>query len=488
VCLAVSASATEPNPMVSQYSHHFWGMEKGFPIGTVSTIAQTADGYLWIGTDKGLVRFDGLNFRRFEQASDGSLTIGPVRALLADAQGNLWILLQNTKLLRYHDGTFDFIRGEAENGVTAMALGAKGEIVLSSLTMGALAYDGKQFLAALPAPLFTDPASLLQGETPDQRNTRLSWSPGIIPDRLAVPTSAVISIAATTDGKIWLGTQDRGLLCLRGGRIYAATKDLRPMKINCLLPLENSELWVGTTEGLWRWNGTDLTRARVPSSLLHIDVLSMIRDRESNTWVGTNNGLLCFTSSGVSLSAREVPATGGPATALFEDREGNLWVGSPRGIERLRKSAFVTYPVAGVQSERSGPVYVDQEGRTWFAPVAGGLHWLKGEKKRERDKPRVGPGCSLFDRRKQKGTLGRPAAGRTDASPVQRRQHQNSDLHRNRWTCSKQCLFCLSEPRRDGLGRDSQQGSEQIRRPAIHYVHQRKRSCFRQRCFDSGDA
>ncbi len=188
-----------------------------------------------------MVRFDGFNFRRFEQASDRSLTIAPVRALLADAQGNLWILLQNTKLLRYHDGTFDFIRGEAENGVIAMALGAKGEIVLSSLTMGALTYDGKQFLAALPAPLFTDPASMLQGETPDQRNTRLSWSPGIIPDRLAVPTSAVISIAATTDGKIWR-TQDRGLLYLRGGRIYAATRDLRHMKINCLLPLENSEL------------------------------------------------------------------------------------------------------------------------------------------------------------------------------------------------------------------------------------------------------
>jgi signal transduction histidine kinase/ligand-binding sensor domain-containing protein len=381
VCLAVSASATEPNPMVSQYSHHFWGTEKGFPIGTVSTIAQTADGYVWIGTDQGLVRFDGLNFRRFEQASDGSLTIGPVRALLADAQGNLWILLQNTKLLRYHDGTFDFIRGEAENGVTAMALGAKGGIVLSSLTMGALTYDGKQFLAALPAPLFANPAGLPQGETPDQRNTRLSWSPGIIPDRLAVPTSAVISIAATTDGKIWLGTQDRGLLYLRGGRIYAATKDLLHLKINCLLPLENSELWVGTSEGVWRWNGTDLTRARVPSSLLHIDVLSMIRDRESNTWVGTNNGLLCFTSSGVSLFAREVPATGGPATALFEDREGNLWVGNPRGIERLRQSAFITYPVAGLQPESSGPVYVDQDGRTWFAPVAGGLHWLKGEKR-----------------------------------------------------------------------------------------------------------
>ena len=145
-------------------------------------------------------------------------------------------------------------------------------------------------------------------------------------------------------------------------------------------------------------NGTDLIRARVPSSLLHIDVLSMIRDRESNTWVGTNNGLLCFTSSGVYYFAGEVPATSGPATALFEDREGNLWVGSPRGIERLRQSAFITYSVAGLRSESSRRFWSNQAG-AWFAPVAGGLHWLKVRGKR--DKPRVGPGCSLFDRREQ---------------------------------------------------------------------------------------
>src|SRR4029077_7048317 len=97
-----------------------------------------------------LIRFDGLHFRRFEQASDGSLTMVPGGALLADPQENLWTLLPNTKPHSYHDGTFDFIRGEAENGVTAMALGAKGEIVLSSLPLGALASDGKQFYAPFP--------------------------------------------------------------------------------------------------------------------------------------------------------------------------------------------------------------------------------------------------------------------------------------------------------------------------------------------------
>jgi ligand-binding sensor domain-containing protein len=89
---------------MSQYLHDFWGPEKGFPSGSVSSIAQTTDGYLWIGTDKGLVRFDGLNFRRIESAKPSPFEIGAVRALLADAHGNLWILSQNTRLFRYHNG------------------------------------------------------------------------------------------------------------------------------------------------------------------------------------------------------------------------------------------------------------------------------------------------------------------------------------------------------------------------------------------------
>src|SRR6266566_8500996 len=130
--LAVSASALDPNRTVSQYIRSSWGPEKGFASGSVTAIAQTTDGYLWIGTDKGLVRFDGLNFRQFEQANPSLFPIGPVQKLLADAQGNLWILLQSTKLLRYHQGTFDLSRGEAENGITAVGRGTGGAVLLSS--------------------------------------------------------------------------------------------------------------------------------------------------------------------------------------------------------------------------------------------------------------------------------------------------------------------------------------------------------------------
>ncbi|MGB6676419.1 MAG: two-component regulator propeller domain-containing protein, partial [Terriglobales bacterium] len=113
VCSGYSARAIDPNRAISQYMQDRWGSEKGFTGGSVSAIAQTADGYLWIGTEKGLIRFDGLSFRTFQQASPTSFQIGPVRGLLTDGQGNLWILLQSTKILRYHDGEFELGRDEA---------------------------------------------------------------------------------------------------------------------------------------------------------------------------------------------------------------------------------------------------------------------------------------------------------------------------------------------------------------------------------------
>src|SRR5260370_35817356 len=129
-------------------------------------------------------------------------------------------------------------------------------------------------------------------------------------------------------------------------------------KINCLLAFQNSELWIGTSKGVVRWNGTKLTRSGVPTPLLHAEVLSMIRDRDANIWVGTTRGFLRFNANGVSTLARNSPASDSAVTALFEDREGNIWLGGPRGLERLRDSAFVTYSVPAFKWQVRGPPLV----------------------------------------------------------------------------------------------------------------------------------
>jgi PAS domain S-box-containing protein len=370
VCFSVSASALDPTRTVSQYLNDSWGTERGWPGGSITAIAQSSDGYLWIGTDKGLVRFDGLNFHQFQLAHPDPIWIGPVRTLVVDASDNLWVLLQSTLVFRYHDGNFELIRGETENGTTTMARGTSGAVLLSSLAEGTLTYVDNRFRSLSSADLLTDAARVVNSEAPDQRATPFSWF-----DRLAAPTSVVISMAQTDDGKIWLGTEHQGLFYLQEGRVSSASSASNgrvDTKINCLLPLQNSELWVGTAKGVLRWSGTKLTLAGVPSSLLNLDVLSILRDRDSNIWVGTSRGLFRYNANGISLLS-----TTGPVAALFEDREGNIWIGSTRGLERLRDSAFVTYSLPNLKSQSMGPLHVDSGGRTWIAPIQGGLRWLK---------------------------------------------------------------------------------------------------------------
>ena len=317
----------------------------------VYAIAQTADGYLWIGAENGLVRFDGLNFRLYNHANTPALPPGPALGLTADTAGSLWIKLQSQGLLRYRDGAFESIfenPAGSSNVVTAMGLTKNGEVLVSRFN-GLLKYTGGKLVGLA---------------------SQAEW-----------PNLLVISMAETGDGRVWLGTRDAGLFYLNGGRVSSVALGLPDQKINSLLASGGRDLWVGTDGGLVRWNGTELTRAGAPRSLEHVQILALARDRDSNIWVASAQGLSRITGTGVSLAAQRSLPPGGEVVALFEDREGSLWVGNSRGIERFRDTLFLTYDPSGISpSENYGPLYADSSGRTWFGPSSGGLFWLQGEK------------------------------------------------------------------------------------------------------------
>jgi signal transduction histidine kinase/ligand-binding sensor domain-containing protein len=344
------ARALDPNRMTSQYVREEWDAERGFPGGHVHAIAQTADGYLWIGTDKGLVRFDGLNFRTVPFLPAIQSSTGPVLGLTTDADGNLLVRLEGAVVLRRSDGKFESFApglGPTESHITAMWSQAKSGVLLSDLISGIIRFRDKRVETV-------SAAGILPGSAP------------------------VVSMAETPDGKIWLGTLGAGLFYLTQGRVTRVTTGLQERKINCLLSVVNNELWAGTDTGLLHWNGSVLSRVGLPRLVGPQQVLTMLRDRDSNVWVGTERGLLRINTGGISFSEENDFRGDGGINALFEDREGNLWAGSARGVERIRDSAFVTYSkMDGLPSERNGPVYVDAENRTWFAPSEGGLYWTR---------------------------------------------------------------------------------------------------------------
>ena len=237
-----------------------------------------------------------------------------------------------------------------------MGRGANGEVLISALVNGTLRYTDGKFVK------LADPTEL--------------------------PNFLVISLAESPDGKLWLGTRDLGLFYATQGDIFNIGKPLPDRKINCLLPITNEELWIGTDNGVVRWNGVEVTTAGLSASLTHVQALTMIRDRDANVWVGTNNGLIRVSPQGtVAFSKRDSDSV--PVTALFEDREGNLWAGTSQGIERLRDSVFVTYSAAeGIPAENNGPVYVDCRksrlvwSRSWRSVLAQGWTSRTSDKRR----------------------------------------------------------------------------------------------------------
>jgi signal transduction histidine kinase/ligand-binding sensor domain-containing protein len=347
--LAASARAMDPDRAMTQYGRERWGTDRGFPGGTVQAISQTADGYLWLGTDRGLLRFDGSTFQRFPEPSVTSLSITRAPGLSADSRGDLWVRTGGAGVLRYRDGRFETVLGieTMEDAVTAMAQMRDGSMVFAGIVNGPLRWNGQRLEAVAP--------------------------------RAALPArTPVTSIGEAADGTLWLGTQGEGLFRVVGGEVTPVTKGLPDRRVNAVLPVGPRDVWVGTSHGVVRWSGTEITPKGLSPSLQHVVVSAMTGDRDSNVWIGTAGGLLRVNAKGVAALATGEEGRPLPVTALFEDREGTLWVGTPRGLERLRDTSFTTYGRAeGLPSESGGPIHVDLEGRTWFAPMSGGLFWLR---------------------------------------------------------------------------------------------------------------
>ena len=345
--LANTVFALDPGKSMSQYIHDYWKRDEGFLGGTIHAISQSADGYLWIGTERGLVRFDGIDFTLIQRPIAGAPALGPVIGLMADAEKNLWVRLDGPRLLLYRDGHFEdaFARfGLTFGGISAMSTDNQGKLLLTTSGNRTLRYDDGRFKT--------------------------------VGDTDAVPASA-LSLAQTADGSVWLGTRDNGLFRISSGNISKVETELVKTKINTMLATDRG-LWIGTDNGMHLLNGSGLIDPGLPASIRQLQILAIRRDRDSNLWVGTDRGLIRITNTGEVSLALVSHTLGSDVTAIFEDTEGDLWFGGPRGLERLREGIFTSYSAAqGLPSMGNGPIYVDSAGRTWIAPATGGLYWLK---------------------------------------------------------------------------------------------------------------
>ena len=286
---------------MEQYIHDRWESDRGFPGGAVHGITQSADGYFWIATDKGLVRFDGLSFQLIQREGSTKEQGNTVLAVAPDPVGGLWLQLRNATLARYRDGRFEdplaAMLKVNSPAVTAIAPISGDGLLLSVMDHGVVRYRNGQVETVLA--------------------------------QQAMPPSFVMAMTQTPDGDVWLGTRDSGLLRLHDGRLSPIVKGLPDQKINTLLVGQSSTLWIGTDEGVTLWNRSEVTRAGIPEALARVSAQAMIRDHDENIWIGTTSGqLLRVNRHGVvSLDERDrgrrgaVTAVRGPRSQRVDRHE-----------------------------------------------------------------------------------------------------------------------------------------------------------------------
>ena len=343
-----TAFALHPSVEISQFVHDRWTAENGLLGGSIYAICQSSDGYLWIGTERGLVRFDGSHFTLIQQPIAGMGSLGPVLGLVSDAAGDMWIRLEDLRLLLYRGGHFEDANARFhlfQIPYTAMANDYEHGILLANGNEQTLQYRGGKFVTIVAT--------------------------GQIPN-------AVISLAQTRDQTIWLGTRDSGLFRMAGGGPESVSSELSDAKINVLLPAISGGLWIGTDHGLRYWDGHGLVELPLPASVQQVQILALLQDRDGNIWAGTDHGLIRISPGGTVSLALLHSGPGYEVTTIFEDRDGAIWFGGSAGLERLRDGMFTTYTTAqGMPTDTVGPVWADSDGRTWFGPVSGGLYWIE---------------------------------------------------------------------------------------------------------------
>ena len=174
-CIMANAWALDPNRQPSQYIRQQWIAGSTFPGGAVNAIAQTADGYLWIGTDKGLVRFDGFTFSLVPLRPVASASDTPILQLLTDPAGQLWIRPAGADFMRQNNGQFESVQYGIQmqtSQITAMSKDSNGRIIVSDIARGTFRFQGGEVeQLAQPAVLsgLASPPIISMGQDTDGR-------------------------------------------------------------------------------------------------------------------------------------------------------------------------------------------------------------------------------------------------------------------------------------------------------------------------------
>ena len=442
ILLASSACAfaLDPSLDISQYAHTAWKIDEGFLKGGVYAMAQTPDGYLWLGTEFGLFRFDGVRAVPWQPRGSERLPSSNIRTLLVSSDGTLWIGTHEG-LASWKDGTLTQYPAVPGQRIDALLEDHEGTLWAGVETIptwrlcairrgGVQCYGENGSLGLGVGTLFEDRKGNLWAGT----GTALwRWRPGV-PERvpLSGPASEIHAMAEgdngallistrggiiqLADGKatpyplpgsepefnpfqllrdrnggLWIATIDRGLLHVHQGRTdhFGQSDGLSSDSIDQLFEDREGSVWVATSKGLDRFRDFAVTAIPVKQGLATAYVESVLPARDGSVWLGTRNGLDRWEDGRLTLyrkrrtrtegTDREITDDGLPDDyhgSLFQDHRGRIWVFSRSGAAYLDGDQFV--PVRAMPGGYAHAIAEDSTGDLWISQDQGLFQLLRG--------------------------------------------------------------------------------------------------------------
>jgi ligand-binding sensor domain-containing protein len=352
MCLMCSPCAFALNPALdaSQYAHNAWNNRDGFSRGFIPSIAQTPDGYLWLGTEFGLFRFDGVRAVLWQPPPNQHLPSNYIAGLLSGRDGALWIGTQQG-LTRWQGGKLTQYPELA------------GELVMPLIED----HDGTLWAGGFA---YTPPGKLCA----IQRGVvKCYGEDGSLGD-------GVLGLYEDRRGNLWAGTRT-GLWRWRPGspKFYPLPRELYGIQG---LAENDRELLIALRGRVARLvDGKAETVFQYPVPARQSYAAKMLRDRDGSLWIGTvDHGLVHIHQGRTDLFARADGLSSDTVTALFEDREGNVWVATTAGLDRFRDFAVVTYSGnQGLPEFSDGSVLAARDGSIWADTSDGLSRWTQGQ-------------------------------------------------------------------------------------------------------------
>ena len=380
--------ALDTSRQISQYGHTAWRIEDGVFAGAPNVMAQTTDGYLWIGTQAGLMRFDGVRFVSWRPPEGSELPSSRINSLLGARDGGLWIgtsaglaRWQNGNLTNYKDATGSIMAILEDRAGTiwiARANFSDTRGPLCKVTDTGLRCYGRADGLALPFAVTLANDALgnvwLAGSAMVSRWQTSSAdtyvSAGLNPEE---NFNGVVALAGRPDGSVWVGSVHAG----KGGGLQQLAQgtwrpfitpefDSSTLEVTALLLDRDSSLWIGTLNGgIYRIQANKVDHFRGSDGLSGDAVSGIFQDREGNIWIATSRGIDNFHDIRVASFSTRQGLSADQVNSVLASRDGTVWIGN-YGLDVLRLGKITSIqPRNGLPGREMTSLLEDRAGRLW---------------------------------------------------------------------------------------------------------------------------